>query len=80
MWLALTLASFVTFLVSMFGLTRRGFAPDGSFQRVGSAFIAVAAFSALLWVFSISQLPPPYPLEKTRRYEAPNFPIPAPKP
>ncbi len=73
MWLALTLLSFVTFLASMLALTRRGFTRDGQFRRAGAVFIALAAFSALIWVFSLSKVPPPYPIEKTRRYEAPNF-------
>ncbi|RYG75183.1 hypothetical protein EON80_01515 [bacterium] len=80
MWLALTLTSFVTFLASMAALTRRGFAADGTFQRVGAAFIAAAALSAVVWVVSLSQLPPPYPLENIGRYEAPNFPVKAAKP
>jgi hypothetical protein len=80
MWLALTLSSFVTFLVSMFLLTRRGFAPDGSFRREGRAFIALAALSGLVWVVALSKLPPPYPLENIKRYEAPGFPLPTSQP
>lgn len=80
MWLALTLTSFVTLLASMFLLTRRGFASDGGFRRAGRAFIALAALSALVWAFSLSKLPPPYPLENIGRYEAPSFPIPTVRP
>ena len=75
MWLALTLSSFVVFLGSMFALTRLGFKADGSFQRVGLVWGGLAAFSAVLWAISLSKVPPPYPMEKTRRYEAPRFPI-----
>lgn len=73
MWLALTLSSFVVFLGSMFVLTRLGFASDGSFRRPGLLCLGMAAFSALLWVVSLSKVPPPYPMEKTRRYEVPHF-------
>jgi hypothetical protein len=80
MWLALTLSSFLAFLVCMASLTRRGFSADGAFQRGGVAWIVAAVAAALLWVFSLSELPPPYPVENTRRYEAPNFPLPPVKP
>lgn len=73
MWLALALFFFVTFLASMLALTRRGFTREGQFRRAGAVFIAVAAFSALVWAFALSQVPPPYPMEKTKRYEAPQF-------
>ncbi|MBW3636945.1 MAG: hypothetical protein KY445_10880 [Armatimonadetes bacterium] len=73
MWLALTLISFVSFLASMLALARRGFTRDGQFRRAGAVLVAVAVFSALVWVWSLSKVPPPYPIEKTRRYEAPNF-------
>lgn len=72
MWL--TLASFVAFLASVFALTRCGFAPDGSLQRRGLGWVALAAASALLWVWSLPKVPPPYP--RVRRYEAPAFPLP----
>jgi hypothetical protein len=75
MWLALTLTSFVVFLGSMFALTRLGFAADGSFRRVGLAYAGVAALSAALWLVSLAKVPPPYLMEKTRRYEAPKFPL-----
>jgi hypothetical protein len=73
MWLALTLFAFISFLASMFALTRRGFTRDGQFRRAGGVFIALAAFSALVWVYSLSKVPPPYSIEKTKRYQAPNF-------
>jgi hypothetical protein len=73
MWLALTLFTFVSFLASMFALTRRGFTRKGEFRRAGAIFVALAAFSALLWVYSLSKVPAPYSMEKTKRYEAPQF-------
>lgn len=75
MWLALTLSSFVIFLGSMFALTRLGFTREGSFRRRGLYCLGLALFSAALWAISLSKVPPPYSMEKAKRYEPPRFKV-----
>ncbi len=71
MWLALTLIFFVAFLASLFGVARIGFDAKGNFQRNGKYLIGGAAISLAIWLFSLSRVPPPYPLENLKRYELP---------
>ena len=71
MWLALTLFFFVAFLASLFAIARLGFDNQGNFQRVGKILIGSAAISLLIWLFALSKVPPPYPLENLKRYELP---------
>ena len=71
MWLALTLFFFVTFLASLFGVARLGFDARGNFQRGGKYLVAGAAVSLAIWLFALSKVPPPYPLENLKRYELP---------
>ena len=71
MWLALTLFFFVAFLASLFGVARFGFDVDGKFQRIGKTLIGGATVSLLIWLFALSKVPPPYPLEELKNYELP---------
>ncbi len=73
MWLALalTLLSFVLFLASLFGVARRGFDAQGRFLAAGKWLILGAALSFVIWLFSLSRLPPPYPVGDVRNYELP---------
>ncbi len=71
MWLALTLFFFVAFLASLFALARLGFDAQGNLQRGGKIFIGSAALSLAIWLFALSKVPPPYPLENLKRYELP---------
>ena len=72
MWLALTLIFFVAFLASLFGVARLGFDSQGNFQRIGKTLIGSAAISLVIWLFALSRVPPPYPLENLKRYELPH--------
>ncbi len=71
MWLYLTLASFVSFLASVFALIRFGFSPAGEFQKRGPLFVVGIVSSLAIWGFSLSKVPPPYPVENTKYYSAP---------
>jgi len=71
MWLALTLFFFVAFLASLFGVARLGFDANGKFQRAGKTLIGSAAISLLIWLFALSKVAPPYPLEELKSYELP---------
>ena len=71
MWLALTLFFFVAFLASLFGVARVGFDAKGNFQRIGKTLVGSAALSLAIWLFALSRVPPPYPLENLKRYELP---------
>jgi hypothetical protein len=72
MWLVLALVSFVAFLVSGFTLTRLGFNREGKLQPSGKPLLLGTVVLLAMWVFSLSRVPPPYPLETLKRYEAPN--------
>ena len=71
MWLALTLFFFVAFLASLFGVARAGFDASGHFHRGGRYLIGSALVSLVIWLFALSRVPPPYPLENLKRYELP---------
>ena len=71
MWLALTLFFFVAFLASLFAVARLGFDAQGNFLRGGRYFIGSAAVSLAIWLFALSKVPPPYPLENLKHYELP---------
>ncbi len=71
MWLALTLIFFVAFLASLFGVARLGFDAKGDFQLIGKPLIAGAAISLVIWLFALSKVPPPYPVENLDRYQLP---------
>ncbi len=71
MWLALTLIFFVAFLASLFAVARLGFDAKGNWQRGGKYLIGSAAISLVIWLFALSRVPAPYPLENLKRYELP---------
>ena len=71
MWLALTLIFFVAFLASLFGVARVGFDAKGNFQASGKYLVVGVAVSLVIWLFALSKVPPPYPLENLKRYELP---------
>ena len=71
MWLALTLFFFVAFLASLFGVARLGFDDQGKFRRIGKTLISSAAISLFIWLFALSKVPPPYPLQELKNYQLP---------
>lgn len=71
MWLALTLCGFVALLSSLFGVARLGFDASGHFLPLGRWFILGAILSLGIWLFALSRVPPPYPVENVERYELP---------
>ena len=71
MWLALTLFFFVAFLASLFGVARLGFNAKGEWQRGGKYLIGGAALSLFIWLFALSKVPPPYPMQELKNYELP---------
>ena len=71
MWLYLSLAAFVGFLISVGALARRGFDREGKLQKRGF-WLILAIFGTLgTWMLALSRVPPPYPLENTRFYRIP---------
>ena len=71
MWLALTLTFFIAFLALLFAVARLGFDAKGRFKRGGKFLIGGAVISLAIWLFALSKVPPPYPLENLKRYELP---------
>jgi len=71
MWTFLAVLSFALFLGGVFALTRRAFDADGRFQRHALPLVTATCAAFLLWVFALRQVPPPYPIQKTRFYIPP---------
>ena len=71
MWLALTLSGFVAFLACAFGIARLGFDASGQLLPRARWLVGATILSLAIWLFSLSQLPPPYPPANVKRYELP---------
>lgn len=71
MWLALTLVGFITFLASVVAFIRLGFDAQGRWQPTATKILALVLVSLVTWLVGLKMVPPPYPLEQTKRWVLP---------
>jgi len=63
---------FALFLGGVFSLTRRGFDSEGKFQRSARPLVLATVGAFFVWIWALKNVPPPYPVEKTRFYIPPD--------
>jgi len=71
MWLALTLTSFTTFLLALFGFVWLGLERTGKVRPRGPLFLLAAVMSFGIWVFALLRVPTTYPISNLNYYVPP---------